>query len=73
MLERANSQIRDLTGRVNRIEPENARLRSVELDYGRLRRHFANERTDEILCDVKAQEIEERKYRIKHRVIDYTR
>jgi archaellum component FlaC len=60
MLDRANNQIRDLTGRVNRLEPENERLRGVEHDYGRLRRHLGSERMDEIINTVKAQEIAER-------------
>ena len=59
MLDRANNQIRDLTGRVNRLEPENERLRGVERDYSRLRRHLGSERADEIINTVKAQEIAE--------------
>ena len=59
MLERANNQIRDLTGRVNRLEPENERVRGVECDYGRLRRHLGGERADKIINTVKAQEIAE--------------
>ncbi|MCL2165272.1 MAG: hypothetical protein FWH55_13015, partial [Oscillospiraceae bacterium] len=59
MLDRANNQIRDLTGRVNSLEPENERLRGVECDYGRLRRHLGSERTDGIINTVKAQEIAE--------------
>ena len=60
MLDRANNQIRDLTGRVNRLEPENERLRGVERDYGRLQRHLGGERTDEIIETVKEQEIAEK-------------
>ena len=59
MLDRANNQIRDLTGKVNRLEPENERLRSVERDYRRLRRHLGGERADDIINTVKAQEITE--------------
>ena len=60
MLDRANNQIRDLTSKMNRLEPENERLRGVERDYGRLRRHLGSERTDEIISEVKSLEIAER-------------
>jgi len=60
MLDRANNQIRDLTSRVNKLEPENERLRGVERDYYRIRRHLGNERTDEIVNAAKVQEITER-------------
>ena len=60
MLDRANNQIRDLTSRVNRLEPENERLRGVERDYGRLQQHLGGERTEEIINTVKAQEIAEK-------------
>jgi len=59
MLERANNQIRDLTGRVNRLEPENERLRSIERDYNRIRLHLGGERADEVISLVKVQEIAE--------------
>jgi Fe2+ transport system protein B len=60
MLDRANNQIRDLTGRVNKLEPENERLRDVEQDYARIRRHFGSERTDEIINMIKEQEVAEK-------------
>ena len=56
MLDRANNQVRDLTSRVNRLEPENERLRGVERDYSYLRRHLGGERADEIINTVKAKE-----------------
>jgi len=56
MLDRANNQIRDLTGRVNRLEPENERLRSVERDYNRVRRVLGSERANEIVWVAKEQE-----------------
>ncbi|MDR2546356.1 MAG: plasmid recombination protein [Lachnospiraceae bacterium] len=59
MLDRANKQIQDLTSRVNRLEPENERLRGVEKEYSRVRRYLGGERTDEIVKTVKTQEIAE--------------
>ena len=61
MLDRANRQIWNLTEHVNKLEPENERLRGAERDYGRLRRHLGSERTDEMISEIKAQEIEARK------------
>jgi hypothetical protein len=58
-LDRANDQIRSLHGKVQKLEPENERLRGVEKDYGRLRRHLGGERTDSIVNEVKAQEAKE--------------
>jgi hypothetical protein len=54
-----------LTGRTNRcrlylsLEPENERLRGVEKDYGRLRRHLGGERADEMIASAKEQEAQE--------------
>ena len=75
MLDRANNQIRDLTSRVNRLEPENERLQGVERDYGRLRRHLGGERADEIISAVKAQEIAQKQaqWQIKHSRNSYIR
>ena len=56
MLDRANNQIRDLTSRVNRLEPENERLRGIERDYCRIRRVLGAERTDELVNTAKVQE-----------------
>jgi len=58
-LDRANNQVRSLTDKVKKLEPENERLRGVERDYGRLRRHLGGERADEIVKEVKAQEAQE--------------
>ena len=60
MLDRANNQIRDLTVKVSKLEPENERLREVERDYNRVRRVLGNERTDDVINEVKVQEIAER-------------
>ena len=76
MLDRANNQIRDLTGRVNRLEAENERLRGVERDYARIRLHFGGERVDEMINEVKAHEIDERQVhqqRVIKRSRDYVR
>ena len=59
MLDRANNQIRDLTGRINKLEPENERLSGIARDYGRLRQYMGSERADEIISNVKAQGIAE--------------
>ena len=54
MLDRANNQIRDLTGRVNRLEPENERLRGIEQDYNCVRRVLGNEHVDVMIKEGKA-------------------
>jgi len=59
MLDRANDQIRSLYAQVKKLEPENERLRGVEKDYSRLRRHLGGERADEIVNEVKAKEAKE--------------
>jgi len=51
MLDRANNQIRDLTGRINKLEPENERLRGIERDYSRLRRHLGDDRIIEVILN----------------------
>ena len=56
MLDRANNQIRDLTSKVNRLEPENERLRGVERDYDCVRRALGFECVDKIVSAVKEQE-----------------
>jgi len=73
MLDRANSQIRDLTGRVNRLEPENERLRGVERDYNRISRYLGHGHVEKMIDEIKAQEVAERKPRVRQRVIDYSR
>jgi len=67
-LNRANNQIWDLSDRLKSLEPENERLRGIEKDYGRLRRHLGGERTDEIINAVKAQEISERQSQQQQRI-----
>ena len=73
MLDRANNQIRDLTGRVNRLEPENERLRGVERDFNRINRYLGYGHVEKMIDEIKAQEIVERKPRIRQREIDYSR
>jgi len=72
MLDRANNQIRDLTCRVNKLEPENERLRGVERDYGRVRRVLGDERINEIVGVSKTQEIatKERGFTAKRVIIE---
>ena len=65
-LDCANDQIRSLSNRVKKLEPENERLRSVERDYGRLQRYFGCERTDEIINTVTTQEITEKQTQRLH-------
>ena len=64
MLDRANNQIRDLMSKVNRVEPENERLRSVERDYYRVCRVIGKERVDEIVTTVKEHEISAREQEV---------
>jgi hypothetical protein len=59
MLDRANNQIRDLTGKVNRLEPENERLRGVERDYNRINRYLGHGHVEKMIDEIKAQEIAE--------------
>ena len=59
-LDRANNQIRSLSDRIKRLEPENERLRSVERDYSRLREYLGKDRSDEIINEVRAREVAER-------------
>jgi hypothetical protein len=73
MLDRANNQIRDLTCRVNKLEPENERLRGVERDYYRISRYLDHGHVERIIEEIKAQKIAERKPRVRQRVIDYSR
>jgi len=73
MLDRANSQIRDLTGRVTRLEPENERLRGVERDYGRIRRILGDERVNEIVGVAKEQEIADRQVQQQQRQVKHIR
>jgi len=67
MLDRVNNQIRDFTCRVNKLEPENERLRGVERDYGRVRRVLGDERINEIVGVAKEQELVTKKQEIAAR------
>jgi len=55
-LDRANNQIRTLSDRIGKLEPENERLRGVERDYGRVRRIMGDSRVDELVKTAKEQE-----------------
>jgi hypothetical protein len=63
-LERANTQIRSLSDRLQKLEPENERLRGVERDYSRVRRTLGAERMDELVIAAKAQETAEKEREI---------
>jgi len=65
-LERANNQIWNLSNRIEKLEPENERLRGVEQDYGRVRWHLGGERADKMIAEVKAQEIAEKQAQQQH-------
>jgi len=67
MLDRANNQIRDLTGLVNRLEPDNERLRGIERDYNRVRRALGDERLYEIVGEAKNQETADKELKIAAR------
>ena len=77
LLDRANEQIRSLSDRVKKLEPENERLRVIERDYSRVRRYLGKEHTDEIINKVKTQEIIEKQQQpqkqIKHNRNSYAR
>jgi hypothetical protein len=73
MLDRANSQIRDLKGKVNRLDLENERLRGVERDFNRINRYLGYGHVEKMIDEIKAQEIAERKPRIRQRERDYSR
>ena len=55
-LDRADNQIRDLTGRINKLEPENEKLRGIERDYNRVRRVLGVERVNDLVSAAKEQE-----------------
>jgi len=55
-LNRANNQIWSLSDRINKLEPENNRLRGVERDYNRVRVVLGGERVDKLVASVKEQE-----------------
>jgi len=48
--------MRSLTKRINKLEPENERLRGIENDYSRIRRVLGSERVNELVSTAKAQE-----------------
>jgi len=56
-LDRANSQIRSLYKRLEISDAKGERLQGIEKDYNRLRRFLGGYRTDEIISEVKVQEI----------------
>lgn len=56
-LDRANSQNRSLYKRLEISEAKGERLQGIEKDYNRLRRFLGGNRTDEIISEVKVQEI----------------
>lgn len=56
-LDRANSQIQSLYKRLEISEAKGERLQGIEKDYNRLRRFLGGDRTDEIIGEVKVQEI----------------
>jgi len=56
-LDRANSQIRSLYKRLEISEVKGERLQGIEKDYNRLRRFLGGDKTDEIIGEVKVQEI----------------
>lgn len=56
-LDRANSQIRSLYKRLEKSEAKGERLQGIEKDYNRLRRFLGGDRTDEIISEIKVQEI----------------
>ena len=76
-LDRANNQIRNLTNKVNKLEPDNERLCNIERDYNRVRRVLGVERVDELVRAAKEQESVAREREIAARKVrqnrDYAR
>lgn len=70
-LDNANRQIDGLSNRLKRHGPEMARLQDVEKDYRRLRRGVGDNRSDEIIKVIQAQEMAEKRTKVKH--ISYER
>ncbi|OPY56772.1 MAG: hypothetical protein A4E55_01945 [Pelotomaculum sp. PtaU1.Bin035] len=64
-LDRANSQIWELSNRLEKVEVENARLHGIEKNYGLLRRGLSDDRANEIISVMKAQEAVQKKPTIK--------
>jgi len=56
VIERTRNQMWSLTERINKLEPENERLRGIEHDYSRIRRALGSERVNELVSIAKAQE-----------------
>ena len=71
-LNRANTQVWNLSSEIERYREDNEWLRGVEKDYGRLRRGLGDNKADEIIGSVKAQEAT-RKNLAKKRNRDYAR
>ncbi len=71
-LNRANTQVWNLSSEIERYREDNEWLRGVEKDYGRLRRGLGDNKADEIIGSVKAQEAAKKKL-AKKRNRDYVR
>lgn len=65
-LDRANNQIWSLSDRLKMYQEDNERLRSVEKDYKWLRRGLGDNKADEIINGIKAQEAIKKKTRISN-------
>jgi len=69
-LNQANNQIWNLSDRIKKLEPENERLHSVERNFGRLSRFLGDEQVEDIINEVKVEEINEREPKFRR---DYAR
>ena len=56
-LDRANKQIENLNRRINKLEPENDRLKGVERNYYRIERMVGKEQVDTIINKAVDQEL----------------
>jgi regulator of replication initiation timing len=64
-LDRANGQVQGLSKQIEKLVPENERLRGVEKNYSRLRNVLGGKRVDEMVHEARKQEIVARKPQIK--------
>lgn len=71
-LNRANTQVWNLSSEIERYREDNEWLRRVEKDYGRLRRGLGDNKADEIIDAMKAQEAAKKEL-AKKRNRDYAR
>ena len=62
-----------MTENLKTVGTENVRLREVEQDYRRLRRHLGGETTDDIIREVKEQERETASIKKQNIKRDYAR